>query len=126
MEVLANISTVQKIKRKAVRKGHMETFEDFVESALNRFQFLDEKNQENPKGEKEIKSELETLHADFKSDFKVLEMVVGLQTFLQKLLEFMVLFDRKSYLEENKFNPVIVQMFDPITSPRCYAIYCQK
>jgi len=126
LEELTTVSSAKKVKRRAVRKGQMETFEDFVENALARFEFFDGKETRKKEEIVKIKSELNRLYADHQPDFQVLEMIVGLQAFLQKLLEFMVLFDRKIYLEENQLNAVILRMFDPIISPRCFAINCQK
>ena len=110
---------MKKTRRRAMRKSQMESFQDFVDNVTDRFDF-EEKDREVVHGQ------VHKLYLEHQPDFVTLELVTGLQAFLQKLLEYVVLFDRKSYLSENGLCCEIVSLFDPLISPRCYGIFCQK
>ena len=97
----------------------METFEDFVDHALCRFEFeLSEPDV--------IREKLQCLHDAHSRDFPIFEIMIGMQGLLQVILELLVFLDRMVYLTERGLDPKIVRLFNPLISPRCYAIYCVK
>jgi len=104
----------------------METFQDFINNALERFDFELSGDGEESDSELEIRRELLSLYKHNEPDFLVFEMITGLQAFLQKLLEIVVLFDRKLFLSENGIGAQVVQTFDPLISPRCFSTQCTK
>jgi len=123
-------TAVRKVKRKAVRKTQMENYEDFVDNALSRFEFVSKASNSKQEETEAIRQKLDAIYERHKSDFGLFEMVVGLQGFVQKILEYLVLLDRKLYLCSQSGGlpnpPEIVKLFDPLLSPRCYAIHCSK
>lgn len=58
--------------------------------------------------------------------FPALELLTGLQLFLQELLELFVIGDLLLLLFEQGFSPKLVEAFDKNVSPRNYAIVCLK
>ena len=110
-------SRAVKVKRKALRKSQMNDFEDFVNNCIDRFDFGDVSTET-------IRDELKRLYSENESNFMLFELIVGLQGFLQILLEYLLVLDRKKYLLEEGFEPEIIRLFDPMLSPRCFVIYC--
>ena len=125
LEALENVASVKKVKRRAMRKSQMDTFEDFLEHVMDRFEFVAAAAAADG-SEADIRGQVHKLYMKHQPDFGTLELVVGLQAFLQELLEYLVLFDRVFYLSENGLCSEMVRLFDPLVSPRCYALLCQK
>ena len=75
------------------------------EEAINRLNQIDEK---------------------FQDKLIFLDLVIGLQSFLQILLELTLVGDRAVYLLELGFNPKVERLFDANLSPRGIVLDCQK
>ena len=117
---MENVASVKKVRRRAMRKSQMESFDDFLDNVTDRFEFGAAAQTSD------VREQVHRLYLEHQPDFALMELVTGLQAFLQKLLEYVVLFDRKSYLSENGLCSEIVRIFDPLISPRCYAMFCDK
>ena len=128
LEALENVASVKKVRRRAMRKTQMDTFEDFLGHVMDRFEFVAAAAEAAAAdgSEADIRGQVHKLYMKHQPDFGTLELVVGLQAFLQELLEYLVLFDRIFYLSENGLCSEMVRLFDPLVSPRCYALLCQK
>ena len=123
---MEGVSGVKKVRRRALRKGQMETFQDFIDNALERFDFELSGDGEESESKLKIRRELQSLYEQNEPDFLLFEMITGLQAFLQQLLEIVVLLDRKLFLCENGISAQVVQTFDPLISPRCFSTQCTK
>jgi len=126
LEAMEGVSGVKKVRRRALRKGQMETFQDFIDNALERFDFELSGDGEESESKLKIRRELQSLYEQNEPDFLLFEMITGLQAFLQQLLEIVVLLDRKLFLCENGISAQVVQTFDPLISPRCFSTQCTK
>merc|ERR1712080_249212 len=112
-----------KLKRRGLTKSQMRNYTTFKESALTRFDFGLEK-EESSKAYLETK--LDLLHEKYEKKFILFEYIVGLQSFLQELLEGFVTLDRVLYLKEKGLHPKIFKIFEDDISPRNTVIYCLK
>ena len=112
-----------KLKRRGLTKSQMSSYQSFKENALKRFDFGLEK-------EEILKLDLETkldlLHEQYKRHYILFEYIVGLQSFLQEILEQFVTLDRLFYLQEQGLHPKAYKIFDEDVSPRNTVIYCFK
>ena len=114
---------IVKLKRRGITKTQMKTYETFKENALKRFDFgLDGVESSKVNLEKELNS----LHEIYKHQFRTFECIVGLQNFVQELLEALVLLDKYFYLQEKGLFPTILKIFDGNISPRNTVIFCMK
>ena len=68
----------------------------------------------------------EKLCEEWTEDFEWLEIITGLQSFLQILLEYLVISDRIFILRKFGFDAKVLQIFDKIISPRNLLLYCHK
>ena len=123
IEATSNKPKIVKTKRRGLTKLQMNTYETFKENALNRFDFGLKKDEIS---RVHIETQLDSLHRQYKDDFKLYEYIVGLQNFLQELLEGFVILDRLWYLREKGFYPNLFNIFDEKISPRNTVIYCTK
>ena len=112
-----------KLKRRALTKSQMSSYKNFKKNALNRFDFGLEKEDILSL---DLEAKLDHLHEKYERQFIIFEYVVGLQLFLQELLENFVILDRLFYLQEQKLNPHAFRIFDEEMSPRNTVIYCLK
>ena len=68
----------------------------------------------------EVVAELKNENFD---NFEWLEIVTGLQSYLQILLEYLVLLDKVAFLRENDKDAYLIQLFDQTISPRCIMLH---
>ena len=101
----------------------MKDFTTFKENALMRFNFGLPK-QESCKVY--LETTLDVLHEQYEKHFTLFECIVGLQNFVQEIIEGFVTLDRVVYLQEKGFHPKIFKIFDEDISPRNTVIYCTK
>ena len=112
-----------KLKRRGLTKGQMRDYTTFKENALTRFDFGLPK-QEACKAY--LETTLDLLHEQYETQFILFECIVGLQNFVQEILEGFVTLDRVVYLREKGLYPKIFKIFDEDISPRNTVIYCIK
>ena len=112
-----------KLKRRGLTKLQMTSYESFKEHALKRFDFGLEKEDIV---KLDLAAKLDLLHEQHQGQFILFEYIVGLQSFLQEILERFVTLDRLFYLQEQGFNPKACTIFDEDVSPRNTVIYCFK
>ncbi|CAB4065014.1 unnamed protein product [Lepeophtheirus salmonis] len=119
LEVLSGEMSINKSKRKAVRKNGIKTFEDYIQNVFDRFDF-------DPKFEQGyISNRLREIFKEHEPNFSLLKYVIILQDYVQKLIEYSVLLDRVIYLQENDYDKVIVyEIFNEKISPRNKLIFC--
>ena len=70
--------------------------------------------------QEKIAAELKNENFD---NFEWLEIVTGLQSYLQILLEYLVLLDKVTFLRENDKDAYLIQIFDETVSPRCIMLH---
>jgi hypothetical protein len=58
-------------------------------------------------------------------DFEWLAVLTGLQSFLQILLEYLVVIDKVMLLQEHGVTCDVIELFDEAVSPRCLLLYCR-
>ncbi len=75
---------------------------------------------------KELDTKLNILHQRLHDKFLLLDLISGLQSFLQSLLELMIVGDRILFLRERGFDPKSKRLFDSEISPRGIVITCHK
>ena len=130
-KAITNSETIQvknkgkmvKLKRRGLTKGQMRDYKTFKENALTRFDFGLQK-QEACKAF--LETTLDLLHEQYETQFILFECIVGLQNFVQEILEGFVTLDRVVYLREKGLYPKIFKIFDEDISPRNTVIYCIK
>ena len=111
-----------KLKRRGLTKSQMTSYETFKEHALTRYEFSDNKDCDRS----HLEMKLDSLHQRYRKYFKVFEYIVGLQNFVQEILEWFVTLDRLCYLEEHGLQPMLYKIFDQDISPRNNVIFCLK
>lgn len=102
----------------ALRLGCQDAFQKWLDQSET-----DHKNHARNFGQR-VSKEAEISAQD--DEFEWLEIVTGLQSHLQILLEYIVMLDRLMYLQENGFEGKLVKVFNKIVSPRNILLWCQK
>jgi len=98
------------------RKGS-PNFLDYVQKAAKRIDFPLEMS------EKDINS----LYINFEHRTDEMDLFYLIRAMLAPVVESLILLDRLLFLLENNFNnSYLVQLFDPVVSPRCYGIISIK
>ncbi|XP_063985354.1 probable methyltransferase-like protein 25 [Diachasmimorpha longicaudata] len=116
-----NQINLTKTKRKSVRSSKCLNFETYLQNFVSRYNFngkeLDEK----------YYAEINQLWGENESKLKLAEVYTGLQLLLQAPAEYLVLNDRKCWLEEQGFPETkIVSVLNRKLSPRSHAIVSSK
>ena len=113
---------IKKLKRRGLTKLQMDSYQSFRDHALTRYDFkeFDECDKTS------LASKLDSLHQVHQKHFDLFEYIVGLQNFIQLILEWFVTLDRLCFLKEMKLQPIVYQIFDKDISPRNNVIYCLK
>ncbi|XP_074612813.1 putative methyltransferase-like protein 25 [Acropora palmata] len=97
-----------------------KTFKEYTHKCLTKLG-LQDRSSELPD------EELESYHDRFKSKENQLHAFHQLRATMAPCIESVFLLDRMCYLHEQGFNSAcIVWLFDPVKSPRCYAIVASK
>ena len=117
---------VSKLKRRGLTKMQMKTYNDFKTNVLKRFHFELIGDSRQQVEAAVIEKKLDALNQQWEHCYILFEYIVGLQLFLQYLLEGLVTLDRLLYLEENGLYPKAFTIFDEKISPRCTVIHCNK
>ena len=113
---------IKKLKRRGLTKLQMGSYQNFRDNALTRYDF-----KEFPECDKtSLAIRLDSLHQVHQKYFHLFEYIVGLQNFIQIILEWFVTIDRLCFLKEMKLQPIVYQIFDKDISPRNNVIYCLK
>jgi len=73
-----------------------------------------------------IHEKISSVYQTYETNLVVLELLTGLQSFLQLPLELLILCDKILHLQELGFRPVLKRIFEPLISPRCFLISCNK
>lgn len=106
---------LQKQNRHGIRKSHFKSKEEFLESASTVYKT---DNEDLMKAK---------LNQQWTEDFEWLEIVTGLQSFLQIILEYLVMMDRIFLLLQNgQKNIKLYRLFEKTKSPRNLLLWCQK
>ena len=108
---------VEKQNRHGIRKSHEKDKSDYLESVTKVY--------DTEKGS-DKNQVIEGIEQIWTEDFEWLEILTGLQSSLQILLEYFVTLDRVIYLRENGHTPQIFEIFDKELSPRNILLHCQK
>ena len=108
---------LQKQNRHGIRKPHNKDKTEYIDNASSVYSV--EGNCDKSKVD-------EKLNEVWTEDFEWIEIVTGLQSFLQILLEYLVELDRIFVLRELGLNPQVLQIFDKVISPRNLLLYCHK
>jgi hypothetical protein len=74
----------------------------------------------------ELDSKLNNLYQSYCDKFLLLDLISGIQSSLQSLVELMIVGDRILFLKEFGFDPKAKVLFDPDISPRRIVITCHK
>ena len=113
---------IKKLKRRGLTKLQMDSYQSFRNHALTRYDFkeFDECDKTS------LATKLDSLHQVHQKHFDLFEYIVGLQNFIQLILEWFVTLDRLCFLKEMKLQPIVYQIFDKDISPRNNVIYCLK
>eukprot|EP00116_Pleurobrachia_bachei_P005213 sb/3465475/ len=102
--------------------GHSATkatnFLDYTRAALTKLQLTSETLTDEA-----IAASEERFDA---TDHRKLVVFYQLRTVLSRVIEYVVLIDRLLYLHDNDVSASLIRVFDPIISPRCYAIVAHK
>ena len=72
---MEGVSGVKKVRRRALRKGQMETFQDFIDNALERFDFELSGDGEESESKLKIRRELQSLYEQNEPDFLLFEII---------------------------------------------------
>ena len=112
-----------KLKRRGLTKSQMKSYATFKENALTRFDFGLGKQASS---KAYLQTTLDRLHEQYQPEFMLFEYIIGLQNFVQEILEGFVTLDRVAYLQEKNLYPKIFKIFDDDISPRNTVIYCLK
>lgn len=104
-----------KKNRHGIRNIHLKSNQEFIQEAIKVYDLHDI--------EEELFQLFDELHSD---DFEWLEVLTGLQAFLQILLEYFVLLDKVMFLKESGEHAQLVQIFDEKISPRCLLLSVVK
>ncbi|KAG0725077.1 Protein RRNAD1 [Chionoecetes opilio] len=134
--------TVQKLRRRCVRKSGFRDFSEYKKNVFENYQFLNTESvdtpiesasqggstQSNDQGEtvttnSPISATLDSCHEKYQHYFPLIEPLTGLQLALQPVIEVMVQVDRLTYLKECGFSKVwLEKVFDVEISPRNVAL----
>lgn len=120
LEVYAQNKKVvlKKLKRRAVRRTRTGSNLEVMQSLVSRYDLG---------GQPDPLRELLALCDDHEDSFQVLEILTGLQLFLQPFFEYFILLDRLLYLRESGHkDAVLSEIFDPQISPRNTVISCLR
>lgn len=108
---------LQKLNRHGIRKSYNKGKIEYIYNASSVY---------SVKGDCDKSKVDEKLDEVWTEDFEWIEIVTGLQSFLQILLEYLVVLDRIFVLRELGLNPQVFQIFDKVISPRNLLLYCHK
>lgn len=96
---------------------HYTNFKEYVEECLKKHNNLTEISTES----------IEMIENEYKNGQKYLELFYLLRMTFAPILETLILLDRLLYLKENGYDrSYLVELFDAVISPRCYAIVAIK
>ena len=120
----------KKTNRHGIRKSYLMSKDEYIYAVEQCYQFencaqednvIRNSNSEPEVGHQEkIAAELKNENFD---NFEWLEIVTGLQSYLQILLEYLVLLDKVTFLRENDKDGYLIQIFDETVSPRCIMLH---
>ena len=113
---------IKKLKRRGLTKLQMDSYETFRDHALTRYNFKELHECDKTS----LATKIDSLHQVYQKYFDLFEYIVGLQNFIQIILEWFVTLDRLCFLKEMKLQPIVYQIFDKDISPRNNVIYCLK
>ena len=113
---------IKKLKRRGLTKLQMESYETFRDHALTRYNL----KELHECDKSSLATKIDSLHQVYQKYFHLFEYIVGLQNFIQIILEWFVTLDRLCFLKEMKLQPNVYQIFDKDISPRNNVIYCLK
>jgi hypothetical protein len=117
----ANDMVVEKIRRKCGKVGEGNLAKKISEN----FRFKC-KTSGKVIHQSVIEEKLELLNSKHEVNLALLELLTGLQSFLQLPLELLIICDKMLYLQELGYTPRLRRIFDPSISPRCFVISCKK
>lgn len=123
MQYLASTNglVVERIRRKCGKVGNGNPLEKISENFRFRCKTSDKLIDQSSLEEK-----IQFLFSKQASNLALLELLTGLQSFLQLPLELLILCDKMLYLQELGYSPSLKRIFDPSISPRCFVISCKK
>ncbi len=115
---------ISKRRRRGARKAAIQHEQDYVESVVEGYHF-----RRSDGGQEEI--DLVWLRTELRDAFRDAESVLPsllnlniVQLSLQSLLEYFILLDRCLFVLERGFEVEIIELFDPLLSPRNKCILC--
>lgn len=121
LEVLLQQKDSRRLSLLTVGKvRHYTNFKEYVEGSLKKHNYLPE--------DFHISLEsIEKIEEEYRSGQKYLELFYLLRMTFAPILETLILLDRLLYLKENGYEKsYLVELFDAVISPRCYAIVAIK
>ena len=108
---------LKKKNRHGIRRPFLLSKEEYIEHVMKNYEFIGDCSQERIK---------ERLSSEEFANLEWLEILTGLQAYLQILLEYLIVIDKLQYLKEHNKNASLIQMFDESISPRCILLWSQN
>ena len=108
---------LKKKNRHGIRRSYELSKEEYIKNIMNTYEFI---------GDCSSNVICEQLKNEDFDRFQWLEILTGLQSYLQILLEYLVMMDKVQFLKEQNKQASLIQLFDETISPRCILLWSQN
>lgn len=121
--LLENLLTPDQLAKCLVGKSKADTFEDYVTAAFDKFKFF----QHEEGNRRPHKDTIAAIEAKYEPYLTQLQLFYVLRLFLAPITESLIILDRLLFLKEHGLEQsFVVELFDKVVSPRCFAIISLK